>query len=128
MSSRWVEDYTKRPDMEHARVTVAYRLGGEEMTAELDAVREDAGWFRSWSLNPAPLESTLTASGRTAPLTLAGITVPEVEPANEETAEPEGSGALLALPGVYTLTAPDGELWTGGTETVPLPLGAEEFA
>lgn len=122
----YVEDHTKRPDREHARVTIAYRLGGQEHTAELDATREASGWFRAWSINPATLETTVTAYATAAgPVGLAGVTVPEADAGNDD-GYAEAPAGLLAIPGIYTATADGDALWPEASATVAVPLGAEE--
>ncbi|MQM26648.1 zinc ribbon domain-containing protein [Glycomyces albidus] len=130
MSSRWVEDYTQRPDMEHATVTIAYSLNGEAHTIELDATREGGGWARPWSLNPAVLETTVTPSARRpGPVQLAAATVDHAPPAEDDqwSTQDDPTG-LLALPGVYTATAPGDALWTDAEATVAVPLGEDTAA
>jgi hypothetical protein len=124
---RLVEDYTQRPDMEHARVTVSYQLGGETFTKELDAVREAGGWFRPWSLNPAPLVTTIIPSASVdGSFQLAGIVTTELGTVQDGLYDAPVS--LLALPGVYTVAAQGNALYEGVEETVTVPLGVEETA
>lgn len=124
--SEYVEDHTKRPDMEHARITIGYELGGEDYTMDLDATREDSGWFRSWSLNPAVLETTIVPSSTAAgAVQLAGITTGELGTITNNVGD-ESPVNLLALPGVYTITAEGTDLWEAGEHAVAVPLGAED--
>ncbi|SDD93832.1 hypothetical protein [Glycomyces harbinensis] len=132
MSTRWTEDYTQRPDMEHATVTIGYELAGEAFTVDLDATREGSGWARPWALNPAGLETTVRASG-TAPgaVQLAAVSI-DADPAEETDGDGWGDAdepvGLLALPGVYTATAPGDGLWTDAATTVTVPLGEDGTA
>jgi hypothetical protein len=129
MSTRWAEDYTKRPDMEHATVTLTYRLAGEEHTAELDTTREGGGWARPWSLNPAVLETTLTASAtRHGSVALAAASVDHAPAEDDQWSTEDDRTGLLALPGVYTATAPGDALWTDAEATVAVPLGEDAAA
>ncbi|WP_157974867.1 hypothetical protein, partial [Glycomyces dulcitolivorans] len=129
MSVRWVEDYTKRPDMEHATVTLAYTLGGEAHTVELDATREGGGWARPWSLNPAPLETTVTATAiRPGAVQLAAATVDQAPADDDQWSDEDDATGLLALPGVYAATATGDALWTDAETTVAVPLGEDATA
>lgn len=124
---RVVEDYTQRPNMEQARVTVSYRLGGEEFTAELGAVREEGGWFRPWSLNPGLLQTNIIPSASIdGAFQLAGIVTEELGTVPDGLYDAEVS--WLALPGVYTVAAQGNALYVAAEERVTVPLGAEETA
>ncbi len=127
-SVRWVEDYTRRPDMDHATVTLAYSLGGEAYTVDLDATREGTGWARPWSLNPAPLETTVrTSATREGAVQLAAASVDQTADTTQWDAEDDAPG-LLVLPGVYTATAAGDGLWSDAQTTVAVPLGEDVAA
>lgn len=122
-----VEDYTQRPDMENARVTISYRLGGEEHTAELYAVREEGGWFRPWRLDPGALVTTLVPyASIDGSFQVAGIVTTELGTVDDGLYDAPVS--LLALPGVYTVAAPPNPLYESVEEAVTVPLGAVDVS
>lgn len=96
------DDPTRRPDRSHAVVTVRYRLAGAEHEDGVSLERANFGLFRDWAINTPPGAWLDVVSPHVARAQLAGASVPTV---NQAGAGAHTTGAVWALPGVYTLTA-----------------------
>ncbi|MEU1756065.1 M48 family metalloprotease [Micromonospora matsumotoense] len=106
-------------DGEEASATVAYTLGGQQLTAELSLRRDDSavlGLFHRWRIAAAP--ASLTLPGGPAPLTVNGVPAPT---GPEQVAVP-------LLPGAYTVAGESNALSETASRVVYVVPGQQSVS